>query len=245
MSDLIRRRDYVTLIRTMVERNRLHGVSFADQAQRFIAPVLPPAMRSFLLRQRRSLVQHDWTNSEALRPLSAAPPAAEIASQENGLPPVVDIATLCVVLTFASNLQMLLHWEDRNSMAHSIEARVPFLDHRLVEFNLALGNHHKIHRSDTKQILRRAMAHVLPETVRQRRDKLGFATPEQSWFTGSLKPLIVEGVEATLRRYPDLLNARGTRALVADQLEGRRPVDFTLWRIVMMGVWGERFAVSL
>ena len=245
MSDLLRRQDYATLVRTMIERHRVHGASFADQAQRFIGPALPAPLRAFLLRRRENLVKHDWTNSEALRSFNSAPPAPEIASTLNGLPPITDIASLCVVLTFASNLQMLLHWEDRKSMAHSIEARVPFLDHRLVEFSLALGNEHKIVRSDTKRILRRAMADLLPKVVRERRDKLGFATPEEAWFRGPLKPMIVEGVEATLKRFPDLLNPRGTRALAADMLEGRRPVDFTLWRIVNIGIWGERVAVSL
>ncbi|MGO4573049.1 asparagine synthase (glutamine-hydrolyzing) [Microvirga sp. 2TAF3] len=245
MSDLIRRRDYVTLLRTMVERDRIHGVSFVEQFKRFIGPVLPPQLRTFLLRQRQALVNHDWMGSEALRPLQNQPGALEVASQVNGLPPITDIATLCVVLTFASNLQMLLHWEDRNSMAHSIEARVPFLDHRLVEFNLALGNSHKIVRADTKRVLRRAMSHTLPESVRERRDKLGFSTPEEIWFRGPLKGMILDGVEATLKRYPDLLEPKGTRALVSDMLEGRRPVDFTLWRIVNMGIWGERFGVTL
>jgi asparagine synthase (glutamine-hydrolysing) len=245
MYDLIRRHDYVTLIRTMVERNRVHGASFVDQAQRMIAPVLPPAFRRFLLRQRDSLANQNWTDSAALRPFRSAPPASEIACQINGLPPVTDVASLCVALTFGMSLQKLLHWEDRNSMAHSIEARVPFLDHRLVEFSLAIGSDHKNVRSDTKRVLRRAMAHVLPKTVRERRDKLGFATPEQAWFRGPLKASIVEGVEATLKRFPDLLNQKGTYALAADMLDGRRPVDFALWRIVNIGIWGERFAVSL
>lgn len=89
------------------------------------------------------------------------------------------------------------------------------------------------------------MKDVLPEAVRTRRDKLGFATPEQDWFRGPLKDLIQDGVEVTLRRYPDLLEAKGTRALVSDMLDGRRNVDFTLWRIVNIGIWGERFGVGL
>ncbi|AWM87679.1 asparagine synthase (glutamine-hydrolyzing) [Microvirga sp. 17 mud 1-3] len=245
MSDLIRRRDYITLLRTMIERDRVHGVSFIDQFKRFIGPVLPSQVRGFLLRQRQAIINHDWMGSDVLRSLQAEPSAFEKAIQVNGLSPVTDIASLCVVLTFASNLQMLLHWEDRNSMAHSIEARVPFLDHRLVEFNLALGNAHKIVRSDTKRVLRKAMSHTLPEAVRERRDKLGFSTPEEAWFRGPLRHLIQDGVEATIRRYPDLLEPKGTRALMADMLDGRRSVDFTLWRIVNLGVWGERFGVSL
>jgi asparagine synthase (glutamine-hydrolysing) len=130
-------------------------------------------------------------------------------------------------------------------MAHSIEARVPFLDHRLVEFTLGLGNGHKIVRSDTKRVLRRAMSRVLPEAIRERRDKLGFSTPEQVWFRGPLRGSMEDGVEATLRRFPDLLNGAGVRRLSAEMLGGTRPVDFTLWRIVNLGIWGERFGVTV
>ncbi|MBZ6076286.1 asparagine synthase (glutamine-hydrolyzing) [Microvirga puerhi] len=245
MSDLIRRGEYATLIRTMAERNRYHGISFRDQVSRYVVPLIPPKMRSFLIRQRQSLVYHDWTNSEVFQALGPARSVIDVASEANGLPAITDIASFCLVLTMSSNLPMLLHWEDRNSMAHSIEARVPFLDHRLVEFNLALGNSHKILHGDTKRVLRSAMKGILPEPVRNRRDKLGFATPEQEWFRGPLKGLIKDGVEATLSRYPGLLDAAGTRALAADMLEGRRNVDFTLWRIVNLGLWGDRFNVSL
>ncbi|WP_210497151.1 asparagine synthase (glutamine-hydrolyzing) [Microvirga antarctica] len=245
MSNLIRQRQYGTLLRTMAERSQYHGVSFTSQISRYMAPLLPPQMRAFLIRQRQSLVFHDWTNSDVFRTLGPARSVLEIASETNGLPKITDIASLCLVLTMASNLPMLLHWEDRNSMAHSVEARVPFLDHRLVEFNLALGNSHKIVRGDTKRVLRTAMKGILPESVRQRRDKLGFATPEQTWLRGPLKGLITEGIETTLKRYPGLLDEKGTRALASDMLEGRREVDFSLWRIANLGMWGERFNISL
>jgi len=245
MADLIRRGSYVTLLRTMAERSRYHGVPFGEQFARYMAPLLPPKVRAFAIRQRQSLVYHDWTNSEVFRALGPARSVLDIACETNGLPGITDIASLCLVLTISSNLPMLLHWEDRNSMAHSVEARVPFLDHRLVEFNLALGNSHKIVRGDTKRVLRRAMQGILPEAVRNRRDKLGFATPEQIWFRGPLKGLIVEGIDATLKRYPGLLDEKGTRALASDMLEGRRDVDFTLWRIVNLGLWGERFNMTL
>jgi asparagine synthase (glutamine-hydrolysing) len=245
MSSLIRQGNYATLLRTMAERSRYHGISFTDQLLRYMAPLLPPKVRTFLIRQRQSLVYHDWTNSDVFRSLGPARSVIDVASETNGLPQITDIASLCLVLTMSSNLPMLLHWEDRNSMAHSVEARVPFLDHRLVEFNLALGNSHKIVRGDTKRVLRSAMKGILPEGVRNRRDKLGFATPEQVWFRGPLKGLILDGIEATLKRYPGLLEENGTRALASDMLEGRRDVDFTLWRIVNLGLWGERFNITL
>jgi len=130
-------------------------------------------------------------------------------------------------------------------MAHSIEARVPFLDHPLVEFDLALGNDHKIVGGDTKRVLRKGMTGILPDVVKERRDKLGFATPEEIWFRGPLRPQIEKGIESTLERYPGLMNATGVRALAKDMLDGNRPLDFTLWRIVNLGIWGERFGVTM
>jgi asparagine synthase (glutamine-hydrolysing) len=241
---LIRQGRLAALVRTVAERAGAHRAPVADQLKRLAAAALPGRVAE-ALRARRDGAGHGWLRSEALRALGPAPRALDLASAIDGLPQVVDLGTLCVVLTFSANLQMLLHWEDRNSMAHSIEARVPFLDHRLVEFALALGNEHKLVGADTKRVLRRAMTDVLPRPVLERRDKLGFATPEETWFRGPLKPLILDGVEATLARFPGLLDARATRALVSGRLEGHRPVDFTLWRIVNMGIWGERFGVTL
>jgi asparagine synthase (glutamine-hydrolysing) len=245
LSDLVRRGRWLMLARTISERARMHGVPVGEQVQRFIVPLLPARLATLMRRQHQALVRHDWLGSNTLRAYAQQPSAFQLASDLHGLPPVTDIATLCLTLTFASNLQLLLHWEDRNSMSHSVEARVPFVDHPLVEFSLMLGNDHKIVGGDTKRVLRRAMDGILPEVIRERRDKLGFATPEETWFRGPLKGLILEGIEATLKRYPGLLNAHGTRALAADMLDGKRPVDFTLWRIVNLGLWGERFAVGI
>jgi len=245
LSDLARQGRWLMLARTIGERTRMHGVPVGEQVQRLVVPLLPARLAPLLRRKHRALVQHNWLDSEALRPYARQSSAFQLASDLLGLPPVRDIATLCLTLTYASNLQMLLHWEDRNSMAHSIEARVPFVDHRLVEFSLMLGNDHKIVGGDTKRVLRRAMQGILPESVRARRDKLGFSTPEEIWFRGPLKGAIRDGIEATMSRYPDLLNAEGTRALASDMLEGKRPVDFSLWRIANLGMWGERFGVSM
>ncbi|MFL5075580.1 MAG: asparagine synthase (glutamine-hydrolyzing) [Microvirga sp.] len=241
---LIRQGRLTALASTVSQRVGAHSCGVADQLTRLAAVALPPRLAQ-ALKAGRNGAGRRWLRSEAFGTLAPDHGALELASAINGLPQVIDVATLCVVLTFSANLQMLLHWEDRNSMAHSIEARVPFLDHRLVEFALALGNDHKLVGADTKRVLRRAMADVLPPKILARRDKLGFATPEEAWFRGPLKPLILDGVEATLARFPGLLDARATRALVSAMLEGQRPVDFTAWRIVSIGLWGERFGVTL
>ena len=209
-----------------------------------LLPLLPEGVSTYVLRHRQMLLGGHWLGSDFTRHNGRAA-ALTTAVGRLGLPPVADLATLCLAMTFTSNLPMLLHWEDRSSMAHSIEARVPFLDHPLVEFSLALGNEHKMEGARTKSVLRSAMSGVLPDAIRDRRDKLGFATPEESWFRGPLRGGIEDGVEATLRRYPDLFDAPRTRQLANSMLDGRRAFDFKLWRIVCLGLWGERFAVAM
>lgn len=83
----------------------------------------------------------------------------------------------------------LTHYEDRNSMAHSLEVRHPFLDHRLVEFLLNLPPEWKIRNGWTKYVLRQAIPE-LPNDIRWRRDKQGFLTPEQRWLKNDLQTVI-------------------------------------------------------
>jgi asparagine synthase (glutamine-hydrolysing) len=228
---------------TLRERSVVHGAPMLGEGLRALMPLLPDGLSAYVLRQRQILLGRNWLGADFTR-TNGRSGALRAATGRLGLPPVADLATLCLAMTFTSNLPMLLHWEDRSSMAHSIEARVPFLDHPLVEFSLALGNEHKMRGATTKSVLRHAMSGVLPDAIRDRRDKLGFATPEEIWFRGPLRGEVEDGIEASLRRYPDLFEAAATRSLARDMLDGRRPFDFKLWRIISLGLWGERFGVT-
>ena len=94
-------------------------------------------------------------------------------------------------LTFNTSLPSLLHYEDRNSMAFSIESRVPFLDHRLVELAFSLNDDDKFDFGVTKKVLRKAMSGIIPEKIQNRFDKKGFVTPgEVKWLRGPLNNLL-------------------------------------------------------
>jgi asparagine synthase (glutamine-hydrolysing) len=139
---------------------------------------------------------------------------------------------------------MLLHWEDRDSMAHSIEARVPFLDHRLVEFVVGLPDELKLSQGLTKRVLRDAMKGVLPESVRMRTDKLGFVTPEEQWVrrdaTEAFRSAALETVSACGGVFT------GEAAALVDRIvDGAAPFSFTLWRLVSFGRWINRHSVAL
>jgi len=86
-----------------------------------------------------------------------------------------------------TSLPMLLHAEDRNSMAHSVESRLPFLDYRLVQLGIACPASLKIRDGWSKWIVRNALKGVLPEKIRLRKSKLGFNTPESHWVRYGLQ----------------------------------------------------------
>jgi asparagine synthase (glutamine-hydrolysing) len=135
---------------------------------------------------------------------------------------------------FKTSLPALLRYEDHNSMAFSIEARTPFLDYRLVEKALALPARSLIRDGWTKAIMREAMTGVLPESVRLRRDKLGFPTPERR-FLVELAPQ-VRGWLGPGARIESFLNPGVLRTWLAedDQNLARRP---GLWRLISLELW--------
>ena len=134
----------------------------------------------------------------------------------------------------ATSLPALLRYEDRNSMAFSVEARTPFLDYRLVERALAFPADSLIHDGWTKHVLREAARGLVPESVRLRRDKLGFATPERDWLQ-ALAPEVRAwlGPEARVR---SLLRKDALSSWLADTDAGlaARP---GLWRLLSLELW--------
>jgi asparagine synthase (glutamine-hydrolysing) len=95
------------------------------------------------------------------------------------------------------SVPILARYEDRNSMAHSVETRHPFLDHRLVNFSINLNPAFKIKDGWTKYILRKSMTQ-LPPKIRWRRDKLGFTIPEDAWYKNELKNEIMDAAEKSI-----------------------------------------------
>ena len=141
----------------------------------------------------------------------------------------------------ASNLPLLLHWEDRNSMAFSIEARVPFLDYRVVEFLAALPLDQKIRGGVTKYVLRQAIRGLVPDAIRCRMDKMGFVTPEEVWMKNELAPHIIDLFSSpgfARRPYWD-----AERVLQNYQrfLDGKSAYSTEFWRIACAEVWLRQF----
>jgi asparagine synthase (glutamine-hydrolysing) len=143
-----------------------------------------------------------------------------------------------------SSLPMLLRYEDRNSMAHSVESRVPFLTSALVEFVFSMPEEYLIAPDGTsKSIFRRAMRGLVPAGILERKDKIGFATPERSWL-GALKPWVGEVFASDAARRIPALNLQHVKQEWAEILEGRRQFDFRVWRWLNLIRWTDRFEVE-
>src|ERR671933_641989 len=138
-------------------------------------------------------------------------------------------------------LPELLRYEDRNSMSHSLEARVPFLDYRLVELLFSVESEELIRRGRTKSLLRRALADLLPPLVRDRVDKLGFVTPEGAWLRGSLGELAAD-VFAT-RSFADrgFVDAAAARRRLERHRAGRLEAGMELWRALNLELWAQEY----
>ena len=134
-----------------------------------------------------------------------------------------------------TNLPLLLRYEDKNSMWHSIETRLPFLDYQLVQKCLSMDVNLKIRQGWTKYVLRKSMSDLLPDDVIWRRDKLGFNAPEQTWLSEhsavmkdeiAKSPLLASvcDIEKLLNKYERLDNK-------------------LKWRLVNLAVWGRVYNV--
>jgi asparagine synthase (glutamine-hydrolysing) len=154
-----------------------------------------------------------------------------------------DLNTALIRDATVFNLPSLLHYEDRNSMAFSVEARVPFVDYRLAESAAALPAEWKIRHGQSKFILREAMRGVVPEMVRARRDKMGFVTPHQRWMREGapfLRELLLTP-ESRAARFVDqgVLGGEMKRALASD----RAILGTEVWRVASLEAWMRAFAL--
>lgn len=148
--------------------------------------------------------------------------------------------TMYRILT-QQGLPELLHYEDRNSMAHSIEARVPFLDYRLVELLFSLPPEMLFHRGVTKVVMRDALSDVLPPEVRDRRDKLGFVAPGGRFFRGALGDLAEEVFASQSFRERGFVDADRARSVLARHRSGEQEAGQELWRALNLELWAQAF----
>jgi asparagine synthase (glutamine-hydrolysing) len=195
----------------------------ASLAARTAAALLPPPLSDPLRRRARARAAFVARDLHARH----ARALGELERTEQTLDGVLRRSLL------VTTLPVLLRSEDRNSMAHSREARVPFLDVRLVELAASLPPELKLEGGTTKVVLREALGDLLPPEVLARRDKLGFATPEAVW----LRRLGGALVGDVLRSGDGVVDAAGAGALWTRVQAGDDAAAAPLWRVICFERW--------
>ena len=236
LAGLLRHGRWPMFWREAAAARALHGQSLALQAQLVANELLPAAVSDRLRRAAGRTVRapaHLDLNRLGAAPRSPHPPAVDLRTP---------IRSLGIAQLTALNLPMLLRYEDRDSMAHGVEARLPFLDYRLVEFCLGLPEEHKIAGGWTKRVLREAMRDRLPEAIRLRRDKLGFATAEEVWMRGPQRETFLQLVDQAVDDAGGILTP-AAKLKARRMLAGEEPFGFLVWRFISFGAWLRRFNV--
>ena len=128
---------------------------------------------------------------------------------------------------------------DRMSMAHSLEARVPLLDHPFVEFAATIPADWKLHHGKTKHIFVKALRGWLPDEILDR-PKKGFGVPLNRWFRGPLRPLVRELLLSDTFRRRGIFDGAYVKRLIERQEQGR-PLDLHLWTLMSFELWCRTF----
>ncbi len=135
-------------------------------------------------------------------------------------------------------LPRILHDVDRNSMAHSIEVRLPFLDYRIVEFAFSLSSELKIHGGWSKYVVRKALAKYLPRKILIRKNKMGFPAPFERWICDErYKDEIRKYIDKASRR--NFYNAEILKKYYKEQILGKANRSDFLYRVMSLEMWIE------
>jgi asparagine synthase (glutamine-hydrolysing) len=134
----------------------------------------------------------------------------------------------------------LLERGDRMTMAASIEARVPFLDHKLVEFASTLPDHWRVDELRRKRVLREAARSVLPRVIRQRR-KVGFRVPVDQWFAGGLRDYLFDHLRSADSLTRSYYHTAVLDRVLDEHTSGVQTHDKLLWTLLTLEIWHRQY----
>lgn len=237
LAGLLRRADLSGLVREIAAIHQRFGYGWLHLMLRLLDNLLPDFLRQPLRRvSGRAATGAPWLDVGLLG-VKEEDPFHVTGAKSMG------IQGMSRAQLLHTSLPVQLKWADRDSMAHSVESRVPFLDWRLVEFVLGCPDEFKLHRGVTKRLLRTALADRLPPEISGRVDKMGFVTPEAAWVCETAPDRFRRAVAAAVEASRGVLTPATLPAAEAI-LSGHRPYDTLLWRWIAFGRWMERFSVT-
>jgi asparagine synthase (glutamine-hydrolysing) len=236
LSELVARFQWGAAMRLVRAMRALPGVTAGLMAQA-LEPAVPARLRALAraLVGRPQLppwIDGRWLADRGLLPAGAAPRWSRDFLHE----------ALAQSLR-ETVLPALLRYEDRNAMRFSIESRVPFLTPRLAAFAYAQPSENLVDaRATSKAVLRAAMRGLVPDAILDRRDKIGFATPDRLWAQ-SLRPWFQRVLASDTARALPWLKPGAALAALDRRVSRSDPFGFDLWRTVNVIRWVDRFNI--
>lgn len=138
---------------------------------------------------------------------------------------------------FKTLLPALLHVEDRVSMAHGLESRVPFLDHPIVELAASMPSNVKFKDGRMKHVLRNVLEPFLPDAVKNRKDKMGFPVPLAEWMRGPAKGFVTDVLSCQKALQREAIDNRS----VCEKLDAEPAFSRKLWGLLSLELWQQEF----
>jgi asparagine synthase (glutamine-hydrolysing) len=137
----------------------------------------------------------------------------------------------------------LLERGDRMTMAASIEARMPFMDHELAAYVSSLPDHYRVRGRQTKWILREAMKRLLPEAILER-PKVGFRVPVNEWFRGPMRDYLYDHLTGPGSRTRDYYNRVALDRILTEHVQGQQNNEKLLWSLLNLEIWHRQYLAT-
>jgi asparagine synthase (glutamine-hydrolysing) len=226
----------------LLPASELRRSRFRDVKRFARAASLPPVERylrwtTVFDDEAKPALYSDEFSAEARAHAAAADFVAPWFARANGAG-IVDASLLADTMTYLPN--DLLVKVDIASMAVSLEARSPFLDHHVIEFAASLPEGLKLRGRTTKYLLKKVLRRLLPAENLERR-KQGFGVPIGHWFRGRMQPFLREVLLSERSARRGLFRAEEVRRLVSEHTSGGRDHSHRLWTLLMLELWFQRF----
>ncbi len=142
------------------------------------------------------------------------------------------------------NVKIVLGYGDRNAMAHSIEARVPYFDRAFVELLFSLPDTFKIGRGERKRALRDVARRHVPPEITERGDRMGYGTPDEAMIRGPLRDTIADAINDPAFRASGWIVPDQTDRLLRDFRDGSHNDFRAIWRLFVLSRWARRFSLT-
>ena len=223
---------FLNSISTLPGRNRKKIIL------QLIYNLTPENFKQIMMRKR---IYPDWMDTDAAKRDGATFKADFNKGKNNQYPSKNKLIQILAWQLTWNGLPTLLRHGDRNAMTHSIESRVPFLTKDIAEFCLSLPEEYLVDMNGTtKSIFRAAMRGIVPDEILDRKDKIGFATPEQDWFN-ALAPWIEETLNGAVN--VPYLKIDAAKKEWQNVQKGIAKFDWRIWRWINYIRWVEMFKV--